>query len=82
MELIYRNFDMYTLGTRSSENLSSIFNWNPGNTVGQKRKGLDQRLQKKKKALPMWTHVFICLSSKDANSPPDMHERALVCTFK
>ena len=24
----------------------------------------------------MWTHVFVCLSSKDANSPPDMQERA------
>ena len=67
-----------TLGPQSmaSESLSSIFNWNPGNTVGQKRKGLDQRLPKKRKALPMWTHIFICLSNKDANSPPDMQERA------
>ena len=65
-----------TLGSRPSESLSSIFNWNPGNTVGQKRKGLDQRSQKKRKVLPKWTHVFICLSSKDADSPPDMQERA------
>ena len=47
---------------------SNFSNGNPENTVGQKRKGLDQRSQKKRKVLPKWTHVFICLSSKDADS--------------
>lgn len=61
-----------------SDNLSSIFNWNPGNSVGQKRKGGTRGpgSQKRRKSLPMWTHSFVCLSSTQASTPPDSQERA------
>lgn len=59
------------------ENLSSIFKWNPSNSVGQKRKGTrGPGSQKKRKSLPIWTHSFVCLCSTQANTPPDSQERA------
>ena len=50
--------------------ISSIFNWNPGNSVGQKRK---ERVRSKVTEEKNWTHNFVCLSNINASSPPDLH---------
>ena len=41
-----------------------------------KTKRVGSKATEEKKALPMWTHNFVCLSNINTSSPPDLQERA------
>jgi len=53
------------------QSLSSLFNWNPRSSISPKTSA-----RKRRRTSPMWTHTFVCLQRRDADVPPDAHERA------
>ena len=60
------------LGSSTTSHLSTLFNWNPRNCVGQKGKcGV-----KRRRSPPVWTHTFVCLSNRNADMIPSGSDRA------
>lgn len=65
---------------RSNESLvndlSGLFNWNPKNAVGRKRKIPSRQKSGLKKKIARWSHTFVCLANSNQETLPDGDERA------
>ena len=56
--------------------LRRTFLWNPRSCIGQKRGQNFKKGGNKKKKVPTWTHMFVCLSNTNQEEVPGSDERA------